>query len=63
MPLPNIIMQAPSGVDVPTQVHLPDGTTVKPAANGQITVSSKFLHVMLSAGFQVVVTGGTTHVP
>jgi hypothetical protein len=32
MALPNVIMQAPAGVDVPTQVHLPDGSTVKPAA-------------------------------
>jgi hypothetical protein len=63
MALPNVVMQMPAGVDVPTQIHLPDGTTIKPAANGQITISSKFLHVLLNAGFQVVIAGGSTHVP
>lgn len=63
MALPNVTMQMPAGSDVPTQIHLNDGSTIKPAANGQIVVSTKHLHVLLAAGWQIVVSGGTTHVP
>ena len=63
MALPTVTMQSPAGVDVPSIIYLNDGSTVRPAANGQITISSKFLNVMLAAGWQIVVNGGTTHVP
>jgi len=56
-------MQPAAGMQVPTMVHLPDATTVFPNASGQISISSKFVEVMLAAGWQIVVSGGTTHVP
>ena len=63
MSLPNVTMQPAAGMQVPTMVHLPDATTVFPNAAGQISISSKFVEVMLAAGWQIVVPGGTTHVP
>lgn len=63
MPLPTITMQLPAGSDVPSIVHLNDGTTIKPNSSGQITVNTKFMHVLMAAGWQIVVSGGTTHVP
>ncbi len=63
MSLPLITMQPPSGQSAPTMVHLPDATTVFPNASGQISISSKFVEVMLAAGWSIVVSSGTTHVP
>ena len=63
MALPNVTLQLPAGTDVPTMVHLRDATTVKPNSSGQIVVSTKHLHDLLAAGWQLVVSGGTTHVP
>jgi hypothetical protein len=57
MALPNIVFQSPAGVDTPTQIHLPDGSMIKPAANGTFTASSKWLQVLLAAGLQIVTTG------
>ncbi len=58
-----VTLQLPAGSNVPTQVCLPDGSSVTPAANGTITVSSIFLSALLAGGWQIVVTSGTTHVP
>jgi hypothetical protein len=63
MSLPNVTLQPASGMQVPTQVHLPDGSTVFPNASGQISVASNFVSVMLAAGWEIVVTSGATHVP
>jgi hypothetical protein len=63
MPLPTIVLQMPPGSVVPTQIHLRDGTTIKPAANGTITVATNYLHDLLAAGWQIVISGGATHVP
>lgn len=63
MALPNVTLQMPAGSVVPSIVHLNDGTAIKPNASGQITVASNFLNVLMAAGWQIVVTGGTTHVP
>jgi hypothetical protein len=63
MALPMITMQPASGMQVPTQVHLPDGSTVFPNASGQISVASNFVTTMIAAGWQIVVSSGTTHVP
>ena len=56
-----IPMKKASG-GAPTQVNLPDATTIVPDATGQFMVPAAFLTTMLNAGFQMVVTGGATHV-
>jgi len=56
-------MQPAAGMQIPTMVNLPDSTTVFPNASGQISISSKFVSQMVAAGWQIVVSGGTTHVP
>jgi len=63
MSLPMITMQPASGMTVPTMVHLPDGSAVAPNASGQISVASNFVSTLIAAGWQVVVSSGTTHVP
>ena len=63
MTLPTVVMQAASGLTVPSIIHLPDGSTVTPNASNQITVATSFISVLLAAGWQVVVSSGTTHVP
>jgi hypothetical protein len=63
MPLPTVTMQPPAGSVIPTIVHLRDGTTVTPDASGQITIASNYISDMLAAGWSIVVSGGTTHVP
>ena len=63
MSLPSVTMQPPSGAQIPTQVHLSDGSVVFPNASGQISVASNFVTTMLAAGWAIVVAGGTTHVP
>ena len=44
-------------------VHLPDATTVKPAADGTVMIPGLFVSEMINAGYTMTVTGGTTHVP
>ncbi len=56
-------MQLAAGMTVPTQVHLPDGSTVFPNSSGQISVASSFVTVMIAAGWQVVIAANQTHVP
>ena len=63
MSLPNVTMQPAAGMTVPTQVHLPDGSTVFPNSSGQISVASSFVTVMIAAGWQVVIAANQTHVP
>ena len=63
MSLPLITMQVTVGMTVPTLIHLPDGSTVTPNASGQISVAANFVGVMLSAGWQIVINSGATHVP
>lgn len=63
MALPNITMQPASGMTMPTQVHLPDGSMVMPNASGQISVASNFVPALIAAGWQVVIASGATHVP
>jgi hypothetical protein len=63
MALPNVTMQPAAGMTVPTMVHLPNATTVFPNASGQISIPSNFVTTMIEAGWQVVVSSGTTHVP
>jgi hypothetical protein len=62
MSLPNVTMQPAAGLTVPTVVFLPDGTSVFPV-NGQITITTNFIAVMIAAGWELVVASGTTHVP
>jgi hypothetical protein len=63
MSLPTITMQPASGMTVPTIVYLPDGSTVTPNASGQISIASNFVNTMIAAGWQIVISGGATHVP
>jgi len=56
-------MKVAAGMTVPTMVHLPDATTIFPDATGQILVPALFVTTLMNAGWQIVVTGGTTHVP
>jgi hypothetical protein len=58
-----VAMKVAAGMTVPTQVHLPDATTIFPDATGQIMCPALFVTSLMNAGFQIVVTGGTTHVP
>jgi len=62
MSLPLVTMQPPSG-QAPTQVHLPDGSLVTPNASGQVSVESRFVGVLINAGWSIVVPASTTHVP
>lgn len=63
MTLPNVTMQLPSGSNTPTQVHLPDGSTVYPNASGEISVASNFVGALLAGGWQIVIAANQTHVP
>ena len=58
-----IPMKKAAGGTTPTLVNLPDASTIFPDVNGQFMVPAPFLTTMLNAGFQMVVTGGATHVP
>ena len=44
-------------------IHLPDATTVKPAADGTVMVPGLFVLEMINAGYTMTVAGGTTHIP
>jgi hypothetical protein len=59
----NVPMKVAAGMTVPTQVHLPDATTIFPDATGQFMVPAPFVTAMMNAGLQIVVSSGTTHVP
>jgi hypothetical protein len=59
-----IPMKMASGLGTPTMVHLPDATTLYPdPATGQINCPASYLISMLSAGWQIVIGSGATHVP
>ena len=57
-----VTMDCITGI-VPSVIHLRDGTSVKPAADGSISVAFVHAHDLMSAGWGIRVTGGTTHVP
>lgn len=52
-----------SGLDVPTQINLADGSLVKPASDGSITVDAKHIPSLLQLGWQIAIGSGATHVP
>jgi len=56
-------MKVASGGTVPSVIHLADSSAIFPDASGQFLVPSTQVVAMLSAGFQIVVSSGTTHVP
>ena len=58
-----IPMKMAAGSGTPTVVQLPDSTTLTPDATGLINCPASFLISMLAAGWQIVVSAGTTHVP
>lgn len=58
-----VTFQLPAGSNVPTRVHMRDGTFATPNAAGQITVDSMYTQDLMASGWQIVVSSGTTHVP
>jgi hypothetical protein len=54
-------MKVASGNVTPTQIHLPDATTVFPDGSGQFMIPAPYVTDMMNAGLQIVVSGG--HVP
>jgi hypothetical protein len=44
-------------------VFLADGTAIKPDATGTIQVPASHYLSLVSAGYAMQVTGGTTHIP
>jgi hypothetical protein len=47
----------------PTSISLPDSTVLVPDGNGLVNVPASFLISMLSAGWQIQIDSGSTHVP
>jgi hypothetical protein len=44
-------------------VQLPNATTVQSDSSGVYAVPSKYVSALLNSGWQIQVSGGTTHVP
>lgn len=44
-------------------VQLPDARSVQSNSSGVYAIPSKFVSAMLNGGWQIQVSGGTTHVP
>jgi hypothetical protein len=63
MSLPFVTMAPASTQTVPSILHLPDGTSIKPNASGQVSVPSNFVGALLNAGWQIITTGSSTHIP
>ncbi len=57
-----ITMVLANGASPPTQIHLPDSTTIKPNADGSLTVSAQWAPVLMAAGWAYKMSG-TTNVP
>lgn len=57
MSLHAVTMKPPAGADVPSLLHLPDSSTVKPDAAGQFNITSNFITMLLAAGWTVVTPG------
>lgn len=58
-----VTMQLPAGMAAPSIVYLPDSSTVRPDASGQISVAARLVPTLLGCGWQIVVAADTTHVP
>jgi hypothetical protein len=58
----NVLMKPAAGVTVPSVLHS-DGVAIFPDASGQFLVPATSVMTMIGAGFQIVVSGGTTHIP
>lgn len=46
-----------------SKIHLPDASTLIPAVDGTVMVPALFVNSMINAGYQIVVSSGTTHIP
>jgi len=57
-----VTVLAPSGTEPPSVLQLP-AQNVTPNADGSFTVPSRHLPALLGAGWRIVVSSGTTHVP
>jgi hypothetical protein len=56
-------MKVAAGMTVPSLIHLPDASTLVPDASGQVMCPAPFVTTLIGAGWQIVITGGSTHVP
>jgi hypothetical protein len=59
---PTVTLNPPSG-STPSVLQLPDATSVAPNSDGTFTVGTKHMAALLAAGWSIVVSSGTTHVP
>lgn len=57
-----ITMVLANGASPPTQIHLPDATTIKPNSDGSITVGAQYALALLNAGWAFKMSG-TSNVP
>jgi hypothetical protein len=58
-----IPMKMAAGLGTPTMVNMPDATTLVPDATGLINVQAQHVIALMGAGWQIQITGGSTHVP
>jgi hypothetical protein len=49
-----------NGAAPPTQVHLPDATTIFPNADGSLTVSAQWVDALMRAGWAIKYPGGAS---
>jgi hypothetical protein len=63
MPAITVPMKVAAGMTVPTLIHLPDASTLVPDSTGQVLCPAPFVTTLIAAGFQIVIVGGSNHVP
>ena len=61
--LTTVPMKVAAGMTVPSLIHLPDASTLVPDSAGQVLCPALFVTTLMNAGWQIVVSSGTTHVP
>jgi hypothetical protein len=55
-----ITMILANGASPPSVIHLPDSTSIKPAADGSITVASHWSDALMRAGWAFKYPGGAS---
>lgn len=61
--LTTVPMKVAAGMTTPSLIHLPDASTLVPDSNGQVLCPALYVTTLMNAGWQIVVSAGTTHVP
>jgi hypothetical protein len=61
--LTTVPMKPAAGMGTPTLIHLPDASTLVPDSTGQVLCLALFVTTLMNAGWQIVVSSGTVHVP